>query len=71
MDMMSAAMGMMSLASAGQMSQYSATIQHMAMDAETASAQNMLNMLPSFQARGPQPGDVPAIQKGSILDIYA
>lgn len=74
MDMMSAALGSLSIASAGQLSQYSATIAKKAMDAETQSAESLLAMLPQqqmFQMRGPQPGDVPAIQKGNVFDIYA
>ena len=73
MDMMSAALASLSIASAGQLSQYSATIAKKAMDAETQSAESLLAMLPQqmFQTRGPQPGDVPAIQKGNVFDIYA
>lgn len=74
MDMMSAALGSLSIASAGQLSQYSATIAKKAMDAETQSAESLLAMLPQqqmFQTRGPQPGDVPAIQKGNVFDVYA
>lgn len=73
MDMMDAALGSLSLASAGQLSQYSATIAKKAMDAETQSAENLIAMLPqqAFQARGPQPGDTPAILKGSFFDTYA
>ena len=74
MDMMDAALGSLSLASSGQLSQYSATIAKKAMDAEAQSAANMLDMLPqqqAFQVRGPQPGDTPAIMKGSFFDTYA
>ncbi len=74
MDMMDAALGSLQMASSSQMVQYSASIARKAMDAETQSAANLLNMLPqqsSFQVRGPQPGDVPAISRGSILDTYA
>lgn len=69
--MMDAALSSLSLASATQASQYSMTIAKKAMDAETLSAQNMLDMLPPVQMRGPQPGDVPAFQKGSVFDVYA
>ncbi len=73
MDMMDAAMGSMSLASSAQAMQYSVSIARKAMDAETQSAANLLNMLPQqpFQPRGPQPGDVPSISKGNFLDTYA
>lgn len=74
MDMMDAALGSISLASAGQMSQYSMSIAKKAMDAEAQSAENLLAMLPqqpAFQARGPQPGDTPAILKGNFFDTYA
>ncbi|MBQ9646888.1 MAG: hypothetical protein IJV43_00830 [Oscillospiraceae bacterium] len=74
MDMMDAAMGSLSLASAGQASQYSMAIAKKAMNAEAQSAANMLEMLPqqqSFQVRGPQPGDVPEVMKGGFFDTYA
>ncbi len=74
MDLMDAALGSMSLASSGQAMQYSMRIAKKALDAETQSAANLLDMLPqqqSFQVRGPQPGDIPAVQKGSFLDVYA
>ena len=74
MDMMDAALGSMSIASAGQASQYSMAIAKKAMDAEAQSAANLLEMLPqqqAFQARGPQPGDTPSILKGSFFDTYA
>ena len=74
MDMMDAALGSLSLASSGQLSQYSATIAKKAMDAEAQSAASMLDMLPqqqSFQVRGPQPGDVPEVMKGGFFDTYA
>ena len=44
------------------------------MDDEMQAAQNLLEMLPqqpSFQVRGPQPGQIPEIQKGNVFDIYA
>ncbi len=74
MDMMDTALGSLSLASSAQAMQYSMSIARKAMDAETQSAANLLNMLPqqqSFQTRGPQPGDVPAISKGNYFDTYA
>ena len=74
MDMMDAALGSLSLASSGQLTQYSAAITKKAMDAEAQSAENLLAMLPqqqAFQARGPQPGDTPAILKGNFFDTYA
>ncbi len=72
MDMMDAALGRLSLASSGQMMQYSMRIAKEAMDTETQSAEQLLDMLPQQpQMRGPQPGDVPAIAKGSIFDAYA
>ncbi len=73
MDMMDAALGSLSLASSGQMAQYSMRLARKAMDNETQSAAQLLDMLPqqSFQPRGPQPGDVPAIPKGNFLDTYA
>ena len=73
MDMMDAALGSLSLASSGQMAQYSMRLARKAMDNETQSAAQLLDMLPqqSFQPRGPQPGDVPAIPKGNLLDTYA
>lgn len=73
MDMMDAALGSLSLASSGQMAQYSMTIARKAMDAETQSAANLLEMLPQqgVQARGPQPGDVPAVMRGNFFDTYA
>ena len=74
MDMMDAAIASLSLASAGQLTQYSATIAKKTMDDEALSAEKMLEMLPqqpSFHVRGPQPGDTPAILKGSYVDTYA
>ena len=74
MDMMDAALGSLQLASSNQMMQYSMAIAKKAMDAEAQSAAALLNMLPqqqSFQVRGPQPGSVPAIRKGSFVDVYA
>ena len=74
MDAMDVALGSLQMASSGQMMQYSTRVLKKAMDAEAQSAANLLNMLPqqqSFQVRGPQPGDVPAISKGSFFDIYA
>ena len=74
MDGMDVAFGSLQLASSGQMAQYGTRILKKAMDAEAQSAANLLNMLPqqqSFQVRGPQPGDVPAVSKGSFLDVYA
>ena len=74
MDMMDAALGSLSLASSSQMALYSMSIARKAMDAEAQSAANLLEMLPqqqAFQARGPQPGDTPAILKGSFFDTYA
>ncbi len=74
MDLMDAAMGSMSIASSGQMMQYSMRLAKAAMDTEAQSAANLLDMLPqqpSFQVRGPQPGDVPAVAKGSFIDTYA
>lgn len=74
MDGMDVALGSLQLASSGQMMQYGTRVLKKAMDAEAQSAANLLNMLPqqqSFQVRGPQPGDVPAVSKGSFLDVYA
>ena len=74
MDIMDAALGSLQMASSGQMMQYSMRVLRNTMDAEAQSAANLLNMLPqqqSFQVRGPQPGDVPAIAKGTFLDVYA
>ncbi|MBE7009237.1 MAG: putative motility protein [Ruminococcaceae bacterium] len=74
MDMMDAALGSLSLASSGQASQYSMRIAKKAMETEAQSAANLLDMLPqqqSFQVRGPQPGDTPAVAKGSFFDTYA
>ena len=74
MDGMDVAFGSLQLASSGQMAQYGTRILKKAMDAEAQSAANLLNMLPqqqSFQVRGPQPGDVPAVSKGNFLDVYA
>ena len=74
MDMMDAALGSTQLASSGLMMQYSMRVMKKAMDTETQSAANLLNMLPqqqSFQVRGPQPGSVPAIPKGNFFDTYA
>lgn len=74
MDMMDAALGSLSLASSGQAMQYSMSIAKKAMDAEAQSAANLLDMLPqqqSFQVRGPQPGDIPAVAKGNFFDTYA
>ena len=56
------------------MMQYSTSIMKKAMNTEAQSVANLLNMLPqqqSFQVRGPQPGDVPAISKGDFVDVYA
>lgn len=74
MDMMDTALGSVELASSGRMAQYSMNIAKKAMNAEAQSAAGLLEMLPqqqSFQVRGPQPGDVPAIPKGSFFDTYA
>lgn len=76
MDPMNAAMAMgsLSLASADAMNQYSMAMQKKSMDEEMQAAQNLLEMLPqqpSFQVRGPQPGQIPEIQKGNVFDIYA
>ena len=64
MDPMNAAMAMgsLSLASADAMNQYSMAMQKKSMDEEMQAAQNLLEMLPqqpSFQVRGPQPGQIP------------
>ena len=56
------------------MMQYSMRIAKKAMDTEAQTVANLLNMLPqqqSFQVRGPQPGDVSVIPKGTFLDVYA
>ncbi len=73
MDMMDAALSSLSMASSGAMMQYSMNIAKKAMNIEAQSAAQMLDMLPQqpFQVRGPQPGDVPAIPKGSFFDAYA
>lgn len=73
MELMDAALGSLSLASADQLTQYSATLTKKAMDEETESAAKMLEMLPQqqFHVRGPQPGDTPAILKGNFFDTYA
>ena len=74
MDAMDVALGSLQMASSGQMMQYSTRVLRKAMDAEAQSAANLLNMLPqqqSFQVRGPQPGDVPAIPMGIYFDTYA
>ena len=74
MNGMDVAFGSLQLASSGQMAQYGTRVLKKAMDAEAQSAANLLNMLPqqqSFQVRGPQPGSVPAIPRGSFLDVYA
>ena len=74
MGMMDAALSSLSLASANQMTQYSMAMAKKSMDDEMQSAQAMLEMLPqqqSFQVRGPQPGQIPEIQKGNVFDIYA
>ena len=54
--------------------QYSYGVMNMAMRSEVTSDKGLLDMLPqqqSFQVRGPQPGDTPAVQKGSFFDTYA
>ena len=74
MDFMDAALSSLQMASSGQMMQYSMRVLRNTMDAEAQSAANLLNMLPeqqSFQVRGPQPGDVPAIPMGIYFDTYA
>ena len=66
--------GMESVLGSLQMAQYSTSIMKKAMNDEAQSVANLLNMLPqqqSFQVRGPQPGDVPAVSKGRFLDVYA
>lgn len=70
---MSAAMNSMSMASSAQMMQYSMGVMNMGMRAEAASELGMLDMLPqqTFQVRGPQPGDTPAVMKGEFFDTYA
>lgn len=67
MDMLDAAMGSLRLASSTQLTQYSAALEKKAMDAETRSAEKMLEMLPQT----PQPGSVPSVAKGSFVDFYA
>ena len=67
MDMVDAALGGIQL-------QYSLNVTKKAMDTVAQTAANLLDMLPpqqSFQVRGPQPGSVPAIRKGSFVDVYA
>lgn len=74
MDVMDTALASMDLASSRGMAQYSMNIAKKAMNAEAQSAAGLLEMLPqqqSFQVRGPQPGDTPAIPKGSFFDTYA
>ena len=74
MDMMDTALGSVQLASSSGMMQYSMRVLKKAMDSEAQSAASLLNMLPqqqAFQVRGPRPGDVPAISKGSYIDVYA
>ena len=74
MEMMDAALGSLQLASSSQMMQYSMSVAKKAMDAEAQAAAALLNMLPdqqSFQVRGPQPGDIPAIPMGNFIDVYA
>ena len=66
--------GMESVLGSLQMMQYSTGIMKKAMNDEAQSVANLLNMLPqqqSFQVRGPQPGDVPAIPMGNFIDVYA
>ena len=74
MGMIDAALSSLSLASANEMTQYSMAMAKKSMDAEVQSAAQLLEMLPqqqSFQVRGPQPGDVPTMMKGSFFDTYA
>ena len=74
MDIMAMALNSLSMASSVAASEYSFGIANMAMKDDVQSAQSMLEMLPqtrSIQVRGPQPGDVPAIKKGSHFDVYA
>lgn len=70
MDMMDTALGSLGLASSSGMAQYSMRIAKKAMDAEVQSAANLLDMLPQ-ETRAPQPGDTPAVMKGSFFDTYA
>ncbi len=70
MDLMDTALGSMSLASSGGMMQYSMRIAKKAMDAETQSAEKLLDMLPQ-ETRAPRTGDVPPVMKGNFFDTYA
>ena len=70
MDLM-AEYGNTNMASAAQ---YSYRLMNMTMKSQVQSEAGMLEMLPqqqSFQVRGPQPGDVPAVTKGNFFDTYA
>ena len=74
MDLTSIAMDSANLAASGRMAQYSYGVANMALRSSVQSAKGLFDMLPQQQAlqvRGPQPGDIPAVAKGSILDVYA
>jgi hypothetical protein len=68
------AYGNSNLASAAQ---YSFSVMNMSMRSKVMNDKGLLEMLPDQQAqqriqvRGPQPGDTPAIPKGSYFDTYA
>lgn len=52
--------------------QYSIGLMRKTMDVEAQEAAQLLEMMSqNFQVSGPQPGDIPALLKGSILDTYA
>ena len=74
-SLMSAAISNLSMASTSEMAQMNFSLAKMAMRDEEQSAARLLEMLPDSQGalrlRGPQPGDVPEVMKGSYFDIYA
>ena len=73
-SMMGAAMNSLHMASMGELAQYSFGIAKMAMQDQAQTARGLMEMLPDsqgLQVRGPQPGDVPAVMKGSYFDVYA
>lgn len=73
MDIASIAMQNLEGAASAGLLAYSARVARKAMDVEEQSAARILEMLPEqqFRVRGPQPGDTPAIPKGSFFDTYA
>ncbi|MBE7005493.1 MAG: hypothetical protein E7425_14645 [Ruminococcaceae bacterium] len=74
MDALNTALRNLGVATSSGRVQYNVSVAKKAMLSEAVSAVRMFDMLPSqrqLKVRGPQPGDTPAIRKGSFFDTYA